>query len=91
MHQAPFSFWLTCFPASSITKIYNLIAVVQREAYKEPSFEAITVVTGKGLRSGPEGPVLQTGVPRFLQEKHGPEVMSVEGNMGRFLIYAGFP
>ena len=46
----------------------------------------IIIVTGKGLGSGNEGPVLRTKVPEFFREVQGPILEPVEGNEGRFLI-----
>ena len=52
----------------------------------ELSFETIVVVTGKGLRSGVEGPVLRPGVPRFLRNTFGPEISADEKNEGSFFL-----
>ena len=46
----------------------------------------IIIVTGKGLGSGNEGPVLRTKIPEFMREVQGPILEPVEGNEGRFLI-----
>lgn len=47
---------------------------------------SIVIVTGKGHRSGPNGPVLKSGVPIFLQNRFGIESRLVEGNSGRLLF-----
>ena len=46
----------------------------------------VTVVTGKGLGSGAEGPVLGHAARAFLSESGGPRVTEVPGNAGRFVL-----
>ena len=48
--------------------------------------DLITIITGQGHRSGPEGPVLKTEVPIFLQDKFGLEVEEDENNLGILLL-----
>ena len=62
----------------------SLLQVLREKTFNEPSFREIVVVTGKGLGSGPDGPVLRTGVPQFLRDTFGPEILLVERNEGRF-------
>ena len=62
----------------------SLLQVVREESFDEPSFRNIAVITGRGLGSGPYGPVLRSGVPRFLQETSGPEIVFDGKNEGRF-------
>ena len=65
----------------------SLLTVAKQEVPKISSkFESIVVVTGKGLGSGPEGPVLREGVPQFLRETFGPEIVFDERNEGIFLL-----
>jgi len=64
----------------------SLLSIVRMRTIESSPFQDITVITGKGLGSGPEGPVLVTGVPRFLSVFSGPQITSIEGNEGRFLI-----
>jgi hypothetical protein len=47
--------------------------------------EDIVVVTGQG-RGSTDGPVLQSEVPLFLQDKLGLETSPVAGNPGRFVV-----
>jgi hypothetical protein len=51
-----------------------------------PFFRDIGVITGKGNRSGPDGPVLPTKIPQFLQTHMGLETTLIEGNTGMFLV-----
>jgi pentatricopeptide repeat protein len=46
----------------------------------------LVIVTGQGRGSGPEGPILKSGVPRFLQEQLGLETLPVANNPGCFLV-----
>jgi DNA-nicking Smr family endonuclease len=50
------------------------------------AFRDIGIITGKGNRSGPEGPVLQAKIPQFLQTKLGLETTPGKGNTGIFLV-----
>ena len=63
-----------------------LLVIGLTGSHKSSSFREIVVVTGKGLRSGSEGPVLRDKVPQFLQERLGLETTPVEENTGRFLV-----
>jgi pentatricopeptide repeat protein len=64
----------------------SLLMMTLTENHHAASSGDITVVTGKGNRSGTGGPVRQTEIPLFLQGKLGLEIQSVEGNTGRFLV-----
>ena len=46
----------------------------------------VTVVTGKGLGSGPGGPVLGDAARAFLLESGGPLVTEVPNNTGCFVL-----
>ena len=63
-----------------------LMEMVQLELFKSKSFRTVTIITGKGLGSGSEGPVLQAQVPLFLKHNFGPDISPVRGNDGRFRI-----
>ena len=46
----------------------------------------LTVVTGKGLGSGADGPVLGRAARAFLSENSGPRLTEVPSNTGRFVL-----
>jgi len=73
-------------PESCMLLAQALISAMQSKSYELPSFGDIVVITGKGHGSGPEGPVLQKYVPRFLRDCSGPEITRIEGNDGAFAI-----
>ena len=77
------------FPLSvSCMLLYEALQFLVETKSQDPlSFRQIIVVTGKGLGSGPEGPVLQRGVPNFLTEISGPKITRIEGNDGAFLLH----
>jgi pentatricopeptide repeat protein len=64
----------------------SLLMMVVTDKHISPSYRDIGVITGKGNRSGPEGPVLQTKIPQFLQIALGLETTPVKGNTGMFLV-----
>ena len=64
----------------------SLMLVAEQRLFEKSNFVDIIVVTGRGLGSGPTGPVLRAGVPNFLRKMSGPEISLVKGNNGRFLI-----
>jgi len=64
----------------------SLLTIVRKHRLDSSPFKDIGVITGKGLGSGLDGPVLVTGVPQFLSDFSGPRTTRVKGNEGRFLI-----
>jgi len=63
-----------------------MMAVLSNQESK--SFSTITIITGKGLHSGESGPVLQSGVLRFVQDQLGIETTPNTKNPGQFFIEA---
>ena len=70
--------------AACILVADSLLKVLKQDTSEELSVERIIVVTGKGLRSDGEGPILRSGVPDFLRKTFGPEIALDERNAGRF-------
>ena len=62
----------------------SLLQVLHERSFEEPSVRNIAIVTGKGLGSGTDGPVLRSAVPKFLQETSGPKILLDGENEGRF-------
>jgi pentatricopeptide repeat protein len=79
LHDLPFA--SACMLLSD-----SLLTMTLIEHHHAASSGDITVITGKGNRSGPGGPVLQTEIPLFLQGKLGLETHPVEENTGRLLV-----
>ena len=73
---------LGCMPIAE----WLLEVLKQAMTSLELPFESIVVVTGKGLGSGAEGPVLRPGVPHFLRKTFGPEISPDEKNEGAFFL-----
>ena len=75
-------------PVSCMLLYEALKVLLETKSHDPSSLIQMTVITGKGLGSGTEGPVLQRGVPNFLAEISGPKITRIEGNNGAFHLRA---
>jgi len=63
-----------------------LLMIAQTRSYELSHFQEIMVITGRGKRSGQDGPVLQQQLPLFLETACGPVITPVAENPGCFLF-----
>ena len=55
-----------------------------------PEVAGLIIITGNGNHSDPsKGPVLQTGIRKFLDDNGGPKIANVVGNEGCFCLSKG--
>jgi pentatricopeptide repeat protein len=75
--------------SSCMVVVDSLLSAIDIKRHERSAVRDITIVTGKGIGSGPDGPVLVSGVPQFLRDCSGPEITLVEANEGCFVITKG--
>ena len=67
-----------------------LDVILHEIASGERAIGDLTVITGRGRRSGSEGPVLMHSTREFLREQFDPslEITDIPDNPGRFVLEA---